>query len=56
MTRVAVAGTFDVLHDGHLALLRRAFEVGDEVVVGITSDEMASRNRDAIVPLHIRMA
>ena len=29
MTRVAVAGTFDVLHDGHRALLRRAFEIGD---------------------------
>ncbi len=56
MIRAAVAGTFGVLHDGHLALIRRAFEVGDEVVVGITSDEMALRGRDVTVPLHIRMA
>ncbi len=55
MTRTAVAGTFDVLHNGHMALLRRAFETGDEVVVGITSDKMASQGRNVTVPLHIRM-
>ena len=52
----AVAGTFDVLHDGHLALLKRAFEVGDSVAVGITSDEMASGNRSVIIPLEVRKA
>ena len=56
MTRAAVAGTFDVLHDGHKALLRRAFEVGDQVVVGITSDRMASSSRGVTVPVHIRRA
>ena len=45
MRTVAVAGTFDVLHDGHRALLRRAFESGDRVVVGITTDRMASEGR-----------
>lgn len=54
MTVAAVAGTFDVLHDGHKALLRRAFDVGDRVLVGITSDEMASEGRDAFIPLEIR--
>ena len=56
MTTAAVAGTFDVLHDGHRALLRRAFEVGDLVMVGITSDRMASGSRDVSVPMHIRRA
>ena len=56
MTTAAVAGTFDVLHDGHKALLRRAFEVGDVVVVGITSDRMASGSRGVSVPMHIRRA
>ena len=56
MTRVAVAGTFDVLHDGHRALLRRAFEIGDQVVVGITSDRMASSSRGTSVPMGIRRA
>ena len=46
MRTVAVAGTFDVLHDGHKALLKRAFEVGNRVYVGITSDRMASEGRE----------
>ena len=50
----AVAGTFDVLHDGHKKLIERAFSVGDRVVVGITNDEMASADRDEIVPLYLR--
>ena len=54
MRTSAVAGTFDVLHEGHRSLIRRAFEVGDRVLVGITSDAMASSGRDEIVPLEIR--
>ena len=50
----AVAGTFDVLHEGHRRLLSRAFESGDEVRVGITSDSMASTGRSETVPLEIR--
>ena len=50
----AVAGTFNILHDGHKALLRRAFEVGDIVRVGITSDRMASEGRDSFVSMQIR--
>lgn len=56
MRTVAVAGTFDVLHDGHRAMLERAFGSGDRVLVGITSDRMASEGRAESVPLHIRMA
>lgn len=44
--RVAVAGTFGPLHDGHRALFSRALERGDEgVVVGLTSDELAQETR-----------
>ena len=35
--RVALGGTFDRLHVGHVALLRTAFHIGDEVAVGLTS-------------------
>lgn len=56
MRTVAVAGTFDVIHDGHLALLSRAFAEGDRVVVGITSDRMASAGRDVVHPLYLRRA
>lgn len=44
--RVAVAGTFGPIHDGHRALFSEALERGDEgVVVGLSSDEFATRTR-----------
>lgn len=49
----AVAGTFSVIHDGHRALIGKAFEVGDEVLVGITSDSMASSHA-VTLPLEMR--
>lgn len=51
---VAVAGTFDVLHDGHKALLDRAFSFGEHVAIGLTSDRMASEGRSVHVPYHLR--
>jgi pantetheine-phosphate adenylyltransferase len=40
---VATGGTFDEIHIGHLALLSKAFEVGDKVIIGDSSDDFASR-------------
>ena len=39
MKRVITYGTFDLLHYGHINLLRRAKELGDYLVVVISSDE-----------------
>ncbi len=55
MTVSAVAGTFNVLHQGHKALLERAFEVGDRVMVGVTSDAMASKGRQTYVKFEVRV-
>jgi len=41
-----MGGTFDILHAGHKALLQRALEVGDIVLIGLTTDARASKNRN----------
>jgi cytidyltransferase-like protein len=42
---VAVGGTFDELHNGHQALLMKAFEVGKRVLIGLSSDEFGRELR-----------
>lgn len=39
MRRVITYGTYDLLHYGHIELLRRAKEYGDYLVVALSSDE-----------------
>ncbi|MGC8646285.1 MAG: pantetheine-phosphate adenylyltransferase [Thermoplasmata archaeon] len=39
--RVAIGGTFQIIHDGHKRLIDRAFEAGDHILIGLTSDEFA---------------
>lgn len=37
--RIITYGTFDVLHRGHINLLRRAKALGDYLIVGLSSDD-----------------
>ncbi len=39
MKRVITYGTFDLLHYGHINLLRRARELGDYLIVALSTDE-----------------
>lgn len=39
MKKVLTYGTFDLLHHGHINILRRAKEMGDHLTVAISSDE-----------------
>lgn len=40
MKTVITFGTFDIIHVGHINILTRAFELGDRLVVGVSSDEL----------------
>lgn len=38
MTKVWVNGTFDIVHLGHIQMLKKAAELGDFLIVGVDSD------------------
>lgn len=40
MKRVITFGTFDVFHIGHVNILRRARELGEHLIVGVSSDDL----------------
>ncbi|MGI0021023.1 MAG: phosphopantetheine adenylyltransferase [Nitrososphaera sp.] len=42
---VATGGTFDEIHAGHIALLAKAFEVGEHVIIGVTSDQFVRHKK-----------
>ncbi|KKN25631.1 hypothetical protein LCGC14_0882590 [marine sediment metagenome] len=45
MKTVITFGTFDLFHIGHLSVLRRSAQLGDRLVVGISSDEFTYQKK-----------
>src|SRR2546428_2835077 len=53
--RVVLGGTFDILHEGHEALLRAAFEGRPaEVLIGLTTDRFARESRTRVNSYSVR--
>lgn len=46
MIRVITYGTFDLLHYGHINLLRRARQEGDYLIVALSTDEFNSSKKN----------
>lgn len=46
---IAMGGTFDIIHKGHLTLLSNAFEISDKVIIGLTSDGLAVKKGKTLI-------
>jgi len=54
--KVAVGGTFDTLHSGHIKLIFTALSRGEEVLIGVTSDEFAREYKEyRVKPVKLRI-
>ena len=40
---VAIGGTFDLIHAGHVALLNKSFSISSKVIIGLSSDQLAEK-------------
>ena len=46
---VAMGGTFDVIHAGHIALLNKSFSISSKVIIGLSSDQLATKRGKSLV-------
>lgn len=55
MKTILTYGTFDFLHVGHIRLLQRARELGDYLIVGLSTDEFnLVKHKSAFIPYEQR--
>ncbi|WP_333609441.1 glycerol-3-phosphate cytidylyltransferase [Arsukibacterium sp.] len=57
MKTIITYGTFDLFHIGHVNLLRRARDLGDRLIVGVSTDEfnLVEKSKTTIVPYEHRV-
>ena len=56
MKTVITYGTFDLLHIGHIRLLQRAKNLGDFLIVGVSTDEFnALKNKRTVISFKERI-
>ncbi|MGQ0792009.1 MAG: phosphopantetheine adenylyltransferase [Nitrosopumilaceae archaeon] len=46
---VALGGTFDIIHKGHMALLTKAFSISSHVIIGLAGDELVEKKGKKII-------
>ena len=46
---VAMGGTFDIIHNGHMALLKKSFSISSKVIIGLSSDQLAVKRGKSLV-------
>jgi pantetheine-phosphate adenylyltransferase len=51
---VALGGTFDLIHRGHIELLRKGFSISSKVIVGLTSDELAQKKGKKLINKYLQ--
>jgi len=57
MKKIITYGTYDLLHIGHINLLKRAKALGDYLIVGLSTEEFNSiKNKDCFMPFEQRKA
>lgn len=54
---VYTTGAFDPFHYGHLNIIKKSKEIGEFLLVGVSTDELIEKqkNRKALMPLEHRM-
>jgi len=46
---VAMGGTFDVIHNGHMVLLKKSFSISSKVIIGLSSNQLAIKRGKSLV-------
>jgi pantetheine-phosphate adenylyltransferase len=46
---VALGGTFDIIHKGHVALLTEAFSISSHAIIGLKGDDLAVKKNKKII-------